>query len=277
LAVNLADEALYTKDATGAIIKLNAPSIDDKNTGATKHVTIDASGNVLIGSETNSFGGDFLLRRVANTANLDVFAAGDATENNIAKVRLYTNASNGAIGLAGNALAFYAGTVNNERMRIHSDGNVSLINGLLIGGLGNPGSAIAIAGSVISSGAGTHFLKWNSTSGVVTFDTSSRLVKENIVDSPYGLNEVVALKPRKYFRTDDQREEIGFVADEVVGVMPEFTPMMPKSMLTKNEEDVELVPGGVNYDKLTAVLVKAIQELNAKVDAQAAEIELLKG
>jgi hypothetical protein len=49
LAVNLADEALYTKDASGAVVKLNAPSIDDKNTGATKRVTIDPSGNFLVG------------------------------------------------------------------------------------------------------------------------------------------------------------------------------------------------------------------------------------
>jgi hypothetical protein len=50
LAVNLADEALYTKDASNAVVKLNAPSIDDKNTGATKHVTIDSSGNLLVGT-----------------------------------------------------------------------------------------------------------------------------------------------------------------------------------------------------------------------------------
>jgi hypothetical protein len=52
LAVNLANEALYTKDASNAVVKLNAPSIDDKNTGATKHVTIDASGNVGIGTSS---------------------------------------------------------------------------------------------------------------------------------------------------------------------------------------------------------------------------------
>jgi hypothetical protein len=54
LAVNLADEALYTKDASNAVVKLNAPSIDDKNTGATKHITIDSSGNLLVGTTSSS-------------------------------------------------------------------------------------------------------------------------------------------------------------------------------------------------------------------------------
>ena len=119
-------------------------------------------------------------------------------------------------------------------------------------------------------------MKWNSTSGDVTYDTSSRFVKENVVDSPYGLSEVIALKPRKYFRTDDQREEIGFVADEVVDVLPEFVPMVPKSLFTKNEEDTEIVPGGVNYEKLTAVLVKAIQEQQALITTLTARVAALE-
>lgn len=89
-------------------------------------VFTDASGDVLIGSTTNTFSGDFLLQRAANTTNLDVFAQGDATANNIAKVRLYNNFSNGAIGLAGDALVFYNANTDTERMRITAGGNVGI-------------------------------------------------------------------------------------------------------------------------------------------------------
>jgi outer membrane murein-binding lipoprotein Lpp len=41
--------------------------------------------------------------------------------------------------------------------------------------------------------------------------------------------------------------------------------MVKKSLFTKNEEDTELIAGGVNYEKLTAVLVKAIKELNNRI------------
>jgi hypothetical protein len=127
------------------------------------------------------------------------------------------------------------------------------------------------AGGVISAGAGVFPLKWNNSTGIVTYDTSTRLVKENIVDNPYGLNEILQLKPRKYFRLDDQREEIGFVADEVINVIPELVPLVKKSVFTKNEEDEELIAGGVYYEKLTSVLVKAIQELKAEIDALKAQ------
>jgi len=91
-----------------------------------------------------------------------------------------------------------------ERMRIHNGGCVSVANGLVIGSLGAVTNSINIAGSVIASGAGNSTLKWNTSSGTVTYDTSSRLVKNQIVNCPYGISEIKQLQPRKYFRTDDQ-------------------------------------------------------------------------
>jgi hypothetical protein len=147
------------------------------------------------------------------------------------------------------------------------NGSMGIASGLAIGNGTPPGAIFAIGGSVLSSGAGTHFLKWSNVTGNVTYDTSSRLVKQDIVDSPYGLSEILKLKPRKYFRTDDQRIEHGLIADEVVDVMPEYVPIVPKSLLTKNEEDTELVPGGVNYERIVAPLINAIHELSAQIDA----------
>jgi hypothetical protein len=175
---------------------------------------------------------------------------------------------------------------NSEKVRLHNSGGVSIGNttdpgagslivqsegrfgsGLAIGSLSDPNSTFLIGGAVLSSGAGTHFLKWSNVSGLVTYDTSSRLVKTNIEDSPYGLAEILKLKPRKYFRTDDQRIEHGLIADEVVEIMPEYVPMVPKSLLTKDDNDTELVPGGVNYERIVAPLINAIHELNAQIDA----------
>jgi len=147
---------------------------------------------------------------------------------------------------------------------IKANGTGTFISGIALGTSSVQGSVVYFGSSVVSAGAGTYPLKWNSSTGIVTYDTSSRLVKENIEDSPYGLAEVLQLKPRKYYRTDDQRNEIGLVADEVQVVLPEFVPLVPKSLFTKDEADIEMIAGGVYYDKLTSVLVKAIQELAAK-------------
>ena len=132
---------------------------------------------------------------------------------------------------------------------------------------GQYGATSYVSNYFMASGAGTHYMKWNSSTYAWTIDTSSRLIKENIIDSPYGLQEILQLQPRKYFRTDDQKEEIGFIADEVASVIPEIVPTIKKSFFTKKEEDVELIPSGVDYARLTPILVKAIQELKTEFDA----------
>jgi hypothetical protein len=155
-----------------------------------------------------------------------------------------------------------------ERMRVHSNGAINFGSGIAIGGSTstNRGAVIFIDNAVITSGAGNSTLKYSTSSGIVTYDTSSRLVKENIADCPYGIDALKQLQPRKYFRTDDQKEEIGFIADEMAQVMPEFVPIGSKSIITRNDEDVEQIPLGVNYEKLTAVLTKALQEAIAKIE-----------
>jgi len=94
---------------------------------------------------------------------------------------------------------------------------------------------------------------------------------------PLWYCRVKQLQPRKYLRTDDQREEIGFVADELVAVLPEFVPLGPKSILTKDENDTEEIPLGVNYEKLTAVLTKALQEAIAKIETLETRVAQLEG
>ncbi len=59
LAVNVTDLGLYTENASGTVVKLNAPSIDDKNTGATKHLTISTGGNMGLGVTPSAWGSPF--------------------------------------------------------------------------------------------------------------------------------------------------------------------------------------------------------------------------
>tara|TARA_Y100000593_G_scaffold93569_1_gene188932 strand:- start:459 stop:2240 length:1782 start_codon:yes stop_codon:yes gene_type:complete len=149
-------------------------------------------------------------------------------------------------------------TTLTERMRINSAGSISMPD--------------------LSSGAGNADLRFNTGNGDVTYDTSSRLVKENIEDIPYGLEAVKNLSPKKYKRTDGDKEvEVGFIADEVVEVIPELVGMMAKSVFTKEESDTDEIAGSVNYSKMTAVLVKAIQEQQTQIEALQAEVKALKG
>jgi hypothetical protein len=188
------------------------------------------------------------------------FSAGTAA---LPSITTSGDTNTGVFFPSADTMAFAEG--GTEVMRISSSGNV------LIGTTANNLGKLNVNGSIylfdLGSGAGSSTLKYDHLStGRVTYDTSSRLVKENIENSPYGLNEILKLQPRKYFRKDDQRNEIGLIADEVVDILPEFVPIGQKKSITRNEEDVELIPVGVNYDKLTSVLVKAIQEQQAIIE-----------
>ena len=52
----------------------------------------------------------------------------------------------------------------------------------------------------------------------------------------------------------------------MVEEVPEVVQMYPKSTLTKNDEDTEIVPAAISYDKLTAVLTKALQEAIGEIE-----------
>ena len=94
-------------------------------------------------------------------------------------------------------------------------------------------------------------------------DSSDRALKENIRDySESGIAIINQLRPRKFDLKKPSKDsdasvlvpEIGFVAQEVEGLVPE---------IVGGEE------GGksLSYNRLTVPIIKAIQELSAKVEA----------
>ena len=147
-----------------------------------------------------------------------------------------------------------------ERLRIDPDGRI-FIRDLL-------GNA--------SSGSN---VKYSNSDDELRYDTSSGLLKTNITECPYGIETVKKLKPSRYTPQEYDKEGninvtdevlIGFIAEEMVEEVPEVVQMYPKYTLTRNDEDTEIVPASISYDKLTAVLTKALQEAIV-------EIETLKG
>jgi hypothetical protein len=222
--------------------------------------SFDDGGIIALGKAKGGSVGNYTILSDGDTVGQIRFAAADGTdlETNAALIQCQIDGTPGANDMPGRlkfSTTADGASSPTERMTIKANGNVEFRNG-----------GIVIISTAITSGAGNSALKYNTTTGAVTYDTSSRLVKENIVDCPYGLDAVKLLQPRKYFRTDDQRDEIGFIADELVSILPEFVPIGPKSVITKNEQDTEDVPLGVNYEKLTAVLTKALQEALAKIE-----------
>ena len=95
--------------------------------------------------------------------------------------------------------------------------------------------------------------------------SSDKRVKENIVDSPYGLESVLEMRPVKFNfiegYSDDQKTHVGLIAQEIEEIIPEAV-----HTSDSHYGDVENIKA-IQERQLIPVLIKAIQELNAKLDA----------
>ena len=159
-----------------------------------------------------------------------------------------------------------------ERMVIRGDGKVLIgattsatnITGLYIG------TDVMI--NVVPVGLGTT-LRLNEGFQVVR-DSSARAYKKDITTLDYGLNEILNLNPVRYKWKSDSKDDIGFVADEVVSIVPEIVQRANNSNGDTGLPDGE--PMSINYERLTAILTKAIQEQQSQINELKAEIEKLK-
>jgi len=116
-----------------------------------------------------------------------------------------------------------------------------------------------------SSGAGTNTVKFNTTTGAFTYDTSSLRYKDNVRDSIYGLSHVMQMRSAQFEYKDTGRSDIGLIAEEVNPIIPE--------LVGKNKDGE---PDSISYDRFVSVLVKAIQEQQATITALQARIEALE-
>jgi len=110
-----------------------------------------------------------------------------------------------------------------------------------------------------------------------TWDTySDTRIKLNQQPLQYGLAELLQLEPKSFEQHSSRFENgrlileeaseqtIGLIAQEVYGVIPEAV---------NPAEDENSSLWGINYDKLTPVIIKAIQELAHKQEEMQAELE----
>lgn len=250
LAINVTDLGIYTENASGTIVKLNAPSIDDKNTGATKRLTIDTSGNLGLGVVPSSWSSTL---KPLEIGNIGTYIAGRPSGNQVdIGVNNYYNAgfkyantgvaatlyeqsggthawSYAGTGTAGNAITFI------QAMTLDASGNL-LVGQTSTGNqnsnsfdLDKQGGYFAqnhISGT--SSGAGyTYFyynasqigsITQNGTTGVLYNLTSDYRLKNNPEALTGAKDFVMALQPKKWQWWDGSGEGVGFIAHEFMEV-----------------------------------------------------------
>jgi len=90
---------------------------------------------------------------------------------------------------------------------------------------------------------------------------SDARLKNNIIDSKYGLAEVLQLRSVEYDKQSDGKHDVGLIAQEVESIIPEF-------VFTSETDGMK----SINYAQMVSVLVKAVQELSAEVNVLKAKL-----
>jgi hypothetical protein len=100
-------------------------------------------------------------------------------------------------------------------------------------------------------------------SGTLT-ETSSIRYKKNITNLQGSLDTVLKLQGVSYMLKSNDSREIGFIAEQVVEVLPDV-------IVTKDGE-----VDSIAYGRLTAILVEAIKEQQLQIKEQQLQINKLK-
>jgi hypothetical protein len=242
----------------------------------TQAMTLDASGNLLVGDTTQSGSARFTLKQ--------------STDSTAGGLSLVATDGNGAIisRVTDGGLTFRNGGA--ERARIDSSGN------LLVGKTSSSATTVGFetlsTGSVYStmSSSANTASTWNTYStgasayrfyvgmGGTVYATSTTIsaisdirYKENVRDLDVGLAQVMALKPRLYDWKEGKGADIknarGFIAQEFEEVFPdlidEWKDPAPEGEAPYKSVRQDLIP----------VLVKAIQEQQAIIESLKARLD----
>lgn len=225
----------------------------DFRTGGSNRLLIDSNGHVGIGTTSpadsnwshSTYGNtEFCVDGNGGYAVLHLRGDGAGTS----ETRFSSGVGDGKYYMA------YDDVNSTHRICVESNGNV---------GIGNTGAAakLHVTGGIYATG------------DVTAYYSSDINLKENIVDIENALDKVKQIRGVRYDWKDEYLEEHTYVEKQDVGVIAQEVEKVLPEIVADREDGTK----AVKYDRLTALLIEAVKELSAKVDAQQKEINILKG
>ena len=290
---------------SGAVLDADTTGILELQSGSTPTtaVTVDASQNVGIGLSAASYRLNVKQNSTGEDNGVSVQASG-----NDGMLRLFHTGSYAGMATSYASTGSYVPlvfTIGSERMRIDSSGNALIgtssqsgteklgvsqsanSQGLYVIATDSSTYANSVAllrGSRNTTNATWNFLRcFNNGDKLYIYDSgnvvnannsygaiSDAKLKENIVDATSKLEDLCKVKVRQYNLIGDDKKQIGVVAQELEEV---FAGLVDESAdKDQDGNDLGTTTKQVKYSVFVPMLIKAIQELNAKVTALEAQL-----
>lgn len=251
---------------TSSATSMRLYTVDNVSTigrGSVKSMSMASDGSVRF-NDGQASAVDFQVKTGTNTNMLYV----DAGDN---FVGIGTNQST-FTGRSGVPLTVSGGsTATTNPVTLIRDGDGSVEGGSTILGLTfSEDNSFTSANFIHFTDSGGEQGRIHSTGGgsVTYATTSDRRVKENIRDTASKIDDLKAIQVRDYELISDGSSHTGFIAQELHTVIPDA--------VTVGGDDVREERWGVEYGKVTPVLVKALQEALAKIEDLEARVTALE-
>lgn len=235
---------------------LSAGTLYIKDSAGTTKLGFDAAGNLTVRGTIYATSGEFSGKITSNSGTIGGFtisSAGLSAGSGNSKITLNNPSSVEARLTLGNGYVEYdAVPVANVGRSIFVSPNLNVSGNLGIGG-----NTIAIPN--IRTGSYAANVRWDTDYGYFYRSTSSKRYKHDISDLS-GWERIYDLRPVHFVGNEDESERLqcGFIAEEVYDVMPELVDLMKN----KNGENI---PESVFYERLTAPIVRALQDINQRL------------
>ena len=255
----------------------------------TQAMTLDAGGNVAIGSTTVYQGISGTETTVSLKGASSTYAASFTVTNNAATATGYfSSANNGNIYVGAKSNTNFCLVTNDtERARIDSSGNFLIGSSTASALLYRYSSSTTFTGTAIraevNTAAGTGWLLFQ---GVNTATDCFRVygngnvqntnnsygaisdikLKENITDATPKLADLMQVKIRNYnLKSDPEHKQLGVIAQELEQIFPAMIEESPDKDAEGN--NLGTTTKSVKYSVFVPVLIKSLQELKAEFDA----------
>jgi hypothetical protein len=227
--------------------------------GGTTGATLDTSGNLLVGTTSNS------------NSSKTVFAGSATAASGVVSVAEFQGGGSGSNGGQIRLLNTYSTATNPSKwLRVDNSGNLSVINNaytVVLSILDDSGN-YQIAGATATKASGT---TWANPSDI--------RLKDNIADYTKGLSELLKVRVCSWTYngkggTTAGLQSIGVVADEIATVLPDTVREYQAKL--NSDDKTETAIKQFDASEVIWLLVKSAQELSAKNDALEARLAALE-